>query len=142
MRLLWIEKPLVVGEPLLLDEVHVRHLRDVLRMRVGAKLQARSPYLPYHLAEIVVTRIEKRSLEVEVLQIQAIMPPAVEITLVQSYPKASKFDDILRMAIEAGVSAVRPVISEHSDFKERGQKPSVGDELPARLLSTGQLSIQ
>jgi 16S rRNA (uracil1498-N3)-methyltransferase len=94
MQLLWLEQGLQAGQKLVLDSAHARHLRDVLRMKVGTKFTLRSPLHEGYVASGVLTVVSKKSVELEVVELTKLDAPRHFIELVQGYPKGSKFDDI------------------------------------------------
>ena len=52
------------------------------------------------------------SFALELLQCRDVPPPAVQITLMQALPKGKRMDWIVEKAVELGVSAIRPIVSE------------------------------
>ncbi|NIZ46945.1 16S rRNA (uracil(1498)-N(3))-methyltransferase [Entomospira nematocerorum] len=120
MRFIWIEATTFdIGDVLTLDSIHSRHLRDVRRVKVGDYLKAHNMN-SNQMANVIVQDISKQGVTISIESIEIIPTPRVQIDLVQGYPKASKFDDVLRMAIEAGVRRVTPVWTQYADVRQPG----------------------
>ncbi|NIZ40558.1 16S rRNA (uracil(1498)-N(3))-methyltransferase [Entomospira entomophila] len=108
-----------IGDVLTLDDTHTRHLRDVRRAKVGDSIKARNSANPVQVAEVDIIDITKQSMRILVKNLATINSPKVRIELVQGYPKSSKFEDVLRMSIEAGVTKVIPVWTQYADIRHQ-----------------------
>jgi 16S rRNA (uracil1498-N3)-methyltransferase len=95
----------------------VRHIRDALRKKTGDALVACNglgvDYICAITASgkdaIVAAIADKR---------QSAGEPSVSVILWQCLPKGDKFDRIVKMAVEAGVSGIVPVLSERTLLSE------------------------
>ena len=103
----------VSGTRVVLDAEEARHLRRVLRLRVGDVVRA----LDGRGRELTVrlTALGARSAEGEILDSAT---PAREsplhLTLAQGLPKADKLEIIIRMSTELGVTAVVPLLTSRT----------------------------
>lgn len=106
------------------DEIQIRgeelkHLSQVLRVRVGDHIAVIDGSGEEHVAELlssdrlvaVAHRISTSVPDVE---------PKNEITLLQGIPKSDKMDYIVQKAVELGVARIVPVRSEHVVSRESG----------------------
>ena len=103
----------VSGTRVVLDAEEARHLRRVLRLRVGDLVRA----LDGRGRELTVrlTALGARSAEGEILESAT---PAREsplhLTLAQGLPKGDKLETIIRMSTELGVAAVVPLLTSRT----------------------------
>ncbi|MFH1073654.1 MAG: RsmE family RNA methyltransferase [Candidatus Firestonebacteria bacterium] len=122
MRRFFVAPKRVEGDTVEITGSDVRHIRDVLRMRVGDKITAVdgsstefTVVLTEFSGEQIRGKIERRDTPAK--------EPAVGITLAQSVPKADKMELIIKMCTELGVYEVVPVTSErvivHGDFSRK-----------------------
>jgi 16S rRNA (uracil1498-N3)-methyltransferase len=98
-----------------LSEEETRHLRDVLRLKTGEKVQIFDGAGREFLA--AVTTIGKR--ETLLKLIEEIEPAAPEsdlhLTLAACVYKNDKFDLVIQKAVELGVARLRPMVSLRSE---------------------------
>lgn len=103
----------VSGTRVILDAAETRHLRRVLRLRVGDLVRA----LDGRGRELTVrlTALSARSAEGEILDstIPARESP-LHLTLAQGLPKGDKLESIIRMSTELGVAAVVPLLTSRT----------------------------
>ena len=125
MRRFFVSPEKVEGDTVAIIGTDVRHIRDVLRMKIGDKIicvDGANTELTVEITGIsekeVVGRIEKRE--------DATKEAAVKITLAQSIPKGEKMDLIVKMCTELGVHEIIPVTSERvivqGDFKRKVER--------------------
>jgi 16S rRNA (uracil1498-N3)-methyltransferase len=103
----------VSGARLVLDAAETRHLRRVLRLRVGDLVRAMDG--AGHEWTVRLTALASRSAEGEILE--ATSPPRespLHLTLVQGLPKGDKLEGIIRMSTELGVAAIVPLLAARS----------------------------
>lgn len=96
------------------DDRH--HLLNVLRQGIGAELIVINGKGEEFLVEVIEVNPETVTGKI-VHQQERRTEPKVRITLVQSLPKADKFEWILQKNTELGVSRFQPVFSERSNIK-------------------------
>ena len=96
------EKAIITGED-------VRHISNVLRMKVGEELQiGNKPKVESYIAEI--ERIEKDKVIAKLIEKCSINnEPNVDIDLYQGLPKADKMEWIIQKTTEVGVNKIIPV---------------------------------
>lgn len=94
-----------------------RHLRDVLRMRVGEQAQVFDGAGREFLVEI--TRVGKKDTLLEI--VREIAPPSpesgLEIHLTASVYKNDKLDLVVQKAVELGVTRFTPIVTFRSEAK-------------------------
>ncbi|MFT5124450.1 MAG: 16S rRNA (uracil1498-N3)-methyltransferase [Candidatus Omnitrophota bacterium] len=105
-------EPATPGEVLTVEGEEARHLIQSLRARVGESVELLNGAGRRVFAEI--THLERRSLDCRVLEVTEHARPPVSVTLVQALPKSGKFDLVLQKAVELGVDAIVPLISDHA----------------------------
>lgn len=109
----YVEQPLAVGIGVNLPETTFRHAIQVLRLTVGESLILFNGVEGDYVAEL--TNISKKAATV---RISACLPVAnespVAITLVQAVIKPDKMDFALQKAVELGVNAIQPLITQRS----------------------------
>lgn len=117
MRRFYAPKNAFIARRVTLDEGETRHLRDVLRLRVGDVVgvfdgEGRE-------FECAVTSIAKRSSEVQILHESA--PPAPEssldLTLAAAVTKGDQFDMVVQKSVELGVNRLVPLVSKRCEVK-------------------------
>ncbi|MDI6731972.1 MAG: 16S rRNA (uracil(1498)-N(3))-methyltransferase [Candidatus Margulisbacteria bacterium] len=117
MHRFFIEKdqlPHIYGE-----DVH--HIRDVLRMRPGEKIELLDGQGKAY--SVKIDKIEKDKITCKILSVkESAIAPNVRIILAQCLPKAKKMDWIIQKSAELGVWRIIPVISERTIAK--GEKPA------------------
>jgi len=110
-----LEKDVVVLSP---EESH--HLARVLRIQIGQEITLFDGQ--GNVAEAVIESIGKSAIEVRVSKRWKVPPPAVQIDLIQAVPKPDRWELVLQKAVELGVSNIRPILTQHTDFKSNEKK--------------------
>lgn len=88
-----------------------RHISKSLRMKKGEELTLCSPSGTVH--NCIVNDISDSTVEVDVISSEiSKAEPDVKVTLYQALPKGDKMEVIIQKAVEIGVTAIVPVISE------------------------------
>jgi 16S rRNA (uracil1498-N3)-methyltransferase len=99
-----------------------RHLRDVLRMKVGDEAQIFDGAGREFLAEVV--EIGKKETRLQIAK--EIQPPAPEsdldLTIAASVYKNDKFDLVIQKAVELGVARVAPIVTFRSETNLQASK--------------------
>lgn len=105
-----------------LNDDESRHLRDVLRLRIGEKVAVFDCAGNEFLCSI--ERIERKA--VSLLILEKINPPSPEsdlnLTLAVALLKGEKFDLIVQKATELGVKRILPLETARADVKIKDQK--------------------
>lgn len=110
-----LEKELVV---LPSEESH--HLARVLRVQPGQEItlfDGRGG-----VAEAVVESVSKTAVEARVSNHWKVPKPGVEIELIQAVPKPDRWELVLQKAVELGATAIRPILTQHTEFKPNEKK--------------------
>jgi 16S rRNA (uracil1498-N3)-methyltransferase len=116
MTRFFIPKEQFADQTVVINGADRHHLANVLRKKVGDSitvLNGRGQEFTARIMEIGPEQI------IAVLNGQALRDsePRVSITLIQSLPKADKFEWILQKNTEIGVVRFRPVLTERSSIK-------------------------
>lgn len=94
-----------------------RHLRDVLRLRVGEQVSVFDGEGKEFLCEIEAIEKKETSLKI----IEEIPPKAPEsnlgLTLAVALLKGEKFDLVIQKAVELGINKIIPIITKRTDVK-------------------------
>ncbi len=115
----WIAPPLVPGICELSD-VEAHHLRNVLRLVAGETVElfdgaGRS-------AAGIISNVGKRSVQVQVEQVQETPQVQPGLTIATAIPKGERFDWIIEKATELGVSKLVPLRTARSTVDPRDSK--------------------
>jgi len=102
------------------DETEAHHLINVLRIRVGERVEVFDGAGRAGLAQI--DRIGKRDVELQLLEQQIHPRPVPEISLVQALPREATMDGIVAKAVELGVAAIFPVLAERCVVRLRADQ--------------------
>lgn len=103
------------------------HIQHVLRMKAGELLLVVDPL--GCVAEARICCFGERFVEAELVAfLDRNTEAPVELTLVQCLPKGDKMDWIVQKAVELGVCAIQPVVSEHCVVKYDDKKKSARRE--------------
>jgi 16S rRNA (uracil1498-N3)-methyltransferase len=101
-----------------------KHCSQVMRHRVGDWIRVFDGQGTEAKAEIV--SISAKRVEIRVLEKRSTPPPAVSISLIQAIPKGANMELIIEKAVELGVNAIWPVLTERTvvklDAKEAQKK--------------------
>ena len=96
-----------------LAEDEARHLSQVLRLGIGDEVAVFDGAGREYRAR--VERIARDGADVRLIaEVNAAPEPAVRLTLAQAVLKGEKMDDVIRDATMMGVSAIEPLITEHT----------------------------
>jgi 16S rRNA (uracil1498-N3)-methyltransferase len=96
-----------------LSEEETRHLSQVLRLSTGDEIAVFDGAGREFRAR--VERIARQGADVRLIEEVGPAPePAVRLTLAQSVIKGEKMDDVVRDATMMGVSAIEPLVTEHT----------------------------
>ncbi|MDF7807455.1 RsmE family RNA methyltransferase [Pontiellaceae bacterium B12219] len=110
-----LEKEVAVLSP---EESH--HLARVLRVQSGQEItlfDGRGG-----VAEGTVETVSKTAVEVRIFNHWKVPKPGVEIDLIQAVPKPDRWELVLQKAVELGATSIRPVLSQHTEFKPNPKK--------------------
>ena len=90
-----------------------RHLSQVLRLGIGDEVAVFDGAGREYRAR--VERVARDGADVRLIaEVDAAPEPAVRVTLAQAVLKGEKMDDVVRDATMMGVSAIEPLITEHT----------------------------
>lgn len=105
-----------------LNTEETRHLRDVLRLRAGDKINVFDGAGSEFLCRI--REIGKKETAIEIIEKVAPAAPesALELTLAVALLKGEKFDLVVQKACELGVSRIVPLVTKRADVKLKDQK--------------------
>lgn len=105
------------GARVRLPDSEAAHLTHTLRLKTGATIQLFDGEGHEFNGAIVTT--DRTGTVVETFEpVDPAPEPRVAITLAQAVLKGRKFDSVVRDAVMLGVSAVRPLITDHTDVPD------------------------
>ncbi len=100
------------------EESH--HLARVLRVEDGQEITLFDGQ--GGVAEGIIAEVSKTSVEVKIINRLKIPKPSVEIDLIQAVPKPDRWELVLQKAVELGATTIRPVLTQHTEFKPNPKK--------------------
>ena len=107
------------------DEAH--HLSHVMRLRAGDEIAVFDGRGREFRARI--ERVSRGGASLRLLDaIQPAAEPAVHLTLAQAVLKGEKMDNVVRDATMMGVSAVQPVVTEHTAVRRAASQDGKAQE--------------
>ncbi len=90
----------------------VHHIRDVLRLGPGAKIECIDESAAEH--EVTLTELADDAVIGRITRTTRPEQPRIEIALFQGLPKGRKFDFVVEKATELGADSITPVLMERS----------------------------
>jgi 16S rRNA (uracil1498-N3)-methyltransferase len=100
------------GDPIIIEGDAHHHLRNVLRVKPGAKILLLDGNGGYCNTEVI--SIDAKQSTARVLDRGARPLPDLKITLMQALPKGDKFDLVLQKGTELGAHRFQPILTEHA----------------------------
>ncbi len=94
----------------------VKHIKDVLRMKVGEKIEISDGNNKKYLCEIIDLAEEQIIVEI-IEEIESDSELPVKVCLYQGFPKGDKMDLIVQKAVELGVHEIIPVMTKRTIVK-------------------------
>ncbi len=114
---LYSDQPLEVGEVVELETTPARHLVRVLRRRVDDPVVLfNGDGCEYSGRILSIEGKDRCSVELDSVEEPKVESP-LAITLVQAIARGERMDYAIQKAVELGVSAIRPVFSEHCEVR-------------------------
>lgn len=108
------------GTVVINDPGDVKHIRKVLRMKIGDTVEISDRVQWEYVCEIIYSGDDE--IEAKILDKQRFArEPDVEITLFQGIPKQGKMDFIVQKAVELGVKTVVPVFMSRTVVSDNGK---------------------
>ncbi len=109
-----------------LDEEQTRHLRNVLRLREGAKVHVFDGAGREFLCSI--REIGKRSATLDIVQLAEPASPesGLDLTIAAAILKGEKFDLVVQKLVELGVKRLVPLITLRSDVRPKDAEKKLG----------------
>jgi 16S rRNA (uracil1498-N3)-methyltransferase len=114
----FIDRPVKFSVTITGEDAH--HIRDVIRLHAGEVIEVVDP--GGHVSDAEITAIEPGEVIAKVIKRHEAQTALPEVYLFQALPKAGKFDDIIRMATEIGVTGIYPLTTERVVVKFDGEK--------------------
>ena len=108
---------------IVLDEIESHHLRAVLRLRAGDRIEALDGRGHKYLSEIKT--IDSRQIELGVLEMDIIEELAPSFRLVIAMPKGNRWENMIRPLTELGMARMTPLLSDHSECKNFKNKQNL-----------------
>ncbi len=112
------------NEIIRLNAEESRHLRDVLRLRIGEKVDVFDGEGREFSCEI--EKIERKETSLKIIKEIAPKSPEsnLDLTLAMTLMKGEKFDFVVQKAVELGVNQIIPIITKRCDVKLRDTNDS------------------
>jgi 16S rRNA (uracil1498-N3)-methyltransferase len=137
-----VPAPLAQGEVVLSGE-EARHLRTVLRARAGERAVLFDG--AGGEADVEVVTVGREDVVCRTLgALRAIPPPLYRLELACALPRAGAADDVVRVAVEAGATAIRPLVTARGvwrpDDPVEAQRPERFERAAAAALKQGGLA--
>lgn len=107
------------------EESH--HLARVLRVRPGQEITLFDGQ--GGVAEGVIETVSKTAVEVKISRHWNVPKPGTEIELIQAVPKPDRWELVLQKAVELGATAIRPILTQHTEFKPNPKKQARWDKI-------------
>jgi len=103
-----------------LSEEESHHLARVMRVQPGQAIGLFDGQ--GGVAEAVVETVAKKTVEARISKRWTVPKPVVEVDLIQAVPKPDRWELVLQKAVELGATAIRPVLTQHTEFKPNPKK--------------------
>ncbi len=122
MHRFFVEKAQIKDDKIEIIGSDVKHIKDVIRLQIGEKLQVSSEGITY---DGEIEEISKKTVIVRINNaFKGENEPSTYITLYQGLAKSSKMDLIIQKCTEVGVSEFYPVATARAVVKIRDEKKS------------------
>jgi 16S rRNA (uracil1498-N3)-methyltransferase len=110
MRRFYLPPGEIAPDVITLEGGEARHAGEVLRIRPGEEAAVLDGEGREYQCR--VQKVERKKIELQVVQTNTSPAPACRITLVQAIPKGKIFESIIQKATELGVFRIIPLLSE------------------------------
>jgi len=123
MRLsrLFIDRPLAVGQEIVLAKESAHYLLNVLRQRIGTQVTLFNGQGGEYVADLIAAT--KKNAHLQVTEYKDIeRESALQLTLVQAISRPEHLDYTIQKAVELGVQRIVPIITERSLTRNREQR--------------------
>ncbi len=100
------------------EESH--HLARVLRVQSGQDITLFDGQ--GGVAAGTINAVSKSAVEVSIAKHWRVPKSEVEIDLIQAVPKPDRWELVLQKAVELGATSIRPVLTQHTDFRPNPKK--------------------
>ena len=112
----FVDKKQISDENIIITGDDAKHIKTVLRSKVGDKLTLCDGDSNDFLCEI--QDFQGNDINTLILEkIESVAEPRVKITLFQGMPKADKMELIIQKCVELGIDRIVPVMTEHTIVK-------------------------
>ena len=99
----------------LLDKKEIHHLKDVLRLKIGANITLFDGHGTEALGEIL--KASEKSVKIKILKKMTNTKNKTLIVLACAIPKKSKFESIIEKCTELGVDEIIPLKTKRTEIK-------------------------
>lgn len=121
MHLFFAEHHNISDERIILEGTDYNHIKNVLRLKPGSKIQIKSGDNKTYLCTVGSFEDEKVLCLVDEMFIQDTELP-VKVTIFQGVPKAEKMETVIQKSIELGAVKIVPVLMERSISRPDAKK--------------------
>jgi 16S rRNA (uracil1498-N3)-methyltransferase len=114
LRTFFVHPDRVFDKSLLLEREDGHHIRDVLRLKIGDRLQVTDGV--QRLFQATIQGYPEGQVLCSIQMMQRLpLPDGPKVTLLHAIPKGKRMDWLIQKTTEAGVHALMPVIMERSE---------------------------
>jgi 16S rRNA (uracil1498-N3)-methyltransferase len=111
----------IYDDRIIIDGTDVNHIKNVLRLKVGDKLQVSDSSARLYNCTIFESDASQIILKIDD-RVQENNELSVKVTLFQGLPKGDKLELIIQKAVELGIYEIYPVINERTIVKIEPKK--------------------
>lgn len=105
-----------------ISDTYRHRLTNVLRLKVNDELRLFDGRQPFEYAAKILS-LSKKRVTIEILnKIPVLTESSLELVLWQAVSRSDRMDYALQKAVELGVKVIRPVTTERSPYKLKGEK--------------------
>lgn len=120
MRINCFVENIVDCNDIILDQKSSHHLKTVLRVKVGQKVNVFNG--KGDIFESLIKNIKKNEVILEIIRHQKVSKPLFEIDLYQSLPKINRWELVLQKSVELGVTNIFPLKTKFTETKFTEEK--------------------
>jgi 16S rRNA (uracil1498-N3)-methyltransferase len=126
MNRFYVPADQIKGDQVTITGSDVNHIKNVLRLKIGDKIEVFDGSQKSYLVEIRAVPAGRQEFIRGIIlsEIRKNTEPGIKVTLAQCLLKGKKMDFVIQKAVELGVGQIIPVVSERSvpDIKEKEDK--------------------
>lgn len=118
---LYLPKPLVCGQTVVIDDKAAHHIIHVLRLRTGTAVHVFDGLGREHEATLKEARRSGASIEIGA-PATPVAEPSLTVILAQGIARNDRMDFILQKAVELGIGSIQPLWMQRSQLRLKGER--------------------